>query len=283
MDISILRKETVNKLLEIGVSYEETVAEVDLLIENILAIKKKDIIINQEHFISEDKLKHFNETIALRIKNRVPIQYLLKFTYFYGLKFYVNKNVLIPRNDTELLVETVIDFIKRNNATRVADIGVGSGNISIAILKNCPQVNVIATDISYAAIETAKHNVTYHNLTDRIEFINTSFLEGINKKFDVIASNPPYIPLDIKETLAPEVLLHEPEMALFTSSDDPLENYIKISEQAKKCLHFDGMLAVETECNYAYDVKALFESHQWKNAMIYNDLCGLPRVVTAYK
>ena len=182
-----------------------------------------------------------------------PIQYLIGYVNFYGYKINVNENVLIPRYETEYLVEKTIKYAKKkfNNKIDILDIGTGSGCISIALYKNFDS-NVVATDISDKAIEVAKNNSTDNNC--KIDFIKTNLNDGIDKKFDVIISNPPYISKN--EVIMDRVRLFEPNNALYADNNG-LYFYEEILKNIKKNLKKNFIIAFEIGENQGNDVKAL--------------------------
>ncbi|MEW5819102.1 MAG: peptide chain release factor N(5)-glutamine methyltransferase [Cyanobacteriota bacterium] len=283
MNLLDFRNNAIKELGESGVLKPEAIAEVDLLLYHILNITKKDLYLSNNFNIPDEKINLINDNLSKRINENVPIQYLLNCAYFYNLKLFVNEHVLIPRNDTEILVEKAIELIKNNNYKNIADIGTGSGNISISILTCCNDINIVATDISEEALKVTELNCNSYQVRNRIKLFQTSFLETIHNRLDLIISNPPYIPEYKESALAREVREYEPRNALYVSSIDPIENYKIISEQASKLLVSGGALLVEVDSEYAIDVKEYLETNGWVNAIIYNDLNSLPRVVLAFQ
>lgn len=216
----------------------------------------------------------------MELKTGKPFQYLLGETEFYGLKFFVNENVLIPRPETEELVEWIL---KENTAKnlRVFDIGTGSGCIPIVIQKKLPDAKVYSTDISEKALELAKVNAEYHN-TD-IQFIHADFLNfkfSKFNKFDIIVSNPPYIMESEAAEMASSVKHHEPEGALFVPDNNPLIFYSKIIEFAQSKLKKKGKIYVEINQNLAEETKALFEN-AFKEVELKKDISGNYRMIRA--
>ncbi len=187
-----------------------------------------------------------------KLLNGYPIQYLIGYVDFYGCKINVNENVLIPRYETEYLVEKTINYSKKlfNNKIKILDIGTGSGAISIALKKNMNS-DVIACDISENAIEIAKHNAKINNL--KIEFIKSDLFQNINGKFDIIISNPPYISED--EKIMDNVIRYEPHLALF-AKDDGLYFYKEILNKVKEHLNDRFIIA--------------FEIGWWQSKLIYD-------------
>lgn len=281
MDLKQLRRDTIDYFSMSGIDPDDAVVEVDLMIENILGFTPKDLLIEHQREVSKELYNKFQIIMDTRVMEKTPIQYLLGFTYFYGLKLLVNRHVLIPRRDTETLVDYVVDRYKAKNFSLLADVGVGSGNISLAILKHCPMPIVLATDISAEAIEVAKHNADVLGLADRLTFYNTDILERINITLDGVVSNPPYIPQEELETLDEQVSKFEPHLALFSPSKDPVVNYRKLSSQGFERVRSGGFIALETHYNYADEVKDILAADGWKNITIVKDLSGHPRLVTA--
>ena len=189
------------------------------------------------------------------IKKNIPIDYILGYRYFYGYKFKVNKDVLIPRVETEELVERVLILIDRFNLLNVLDLGTGSGAIGISIKKENPKCNVILSDISDEALEIAKQNSQL--LHTKLEIKKSSWLENINEKFDIIICNPPYIPL--QENLNPRVK-KEPRIALFGGSRG-LDHYNTILMSVKKNLKENSIIAFEHAYNQSAEITNLIKKY----------------------
>ncbi len=189
------------------------------------------------------------------IKKNIPVDYILGYRYFYGYKFKVNKDVLIPRVETEELVERVLILIDRFNLSNVLDLGTGSGAIGITIKKENPHCNVILSDISEEALEIAKQNSQL--LHTKLEIKKSSWLENINEKFDIIICNPPYIPL--QENLNPRVK-KEPSIALFGGSSG-LDHYNTILMSVKKNLKENSIIAFEHAYNQSAEITNLIKKY----------------------
>lgn len=215
------------------------------LIEHKLNLKRIDIALNRNQEISPDIEQYFLEKLS-QLKKEIPLQYLIGETEFYGLTFKVNKDVLIPRSETEELVSWVL---KTANLTskkiKILDIGTGSGCIAISLAKNLPNSEIHALDISSKALEIAKENATLNKVD--ITFLNENILElnNLNRKFDIIVSNPPYIRELEKNEIKKNVLDNEPHLALFVKDHDPLLFYHKIADFAKTHLTINGNLFFE--------------------------------------
>ena len=189
------------------------------------------------------------------IRKNIPIDYILGYRYFYGYKFKVNKDVLIPRVETEELVERALILIDRFNLSNVLDLGTGSGAIGISIKKENPKCNVILSDISDEALEIAKQNSQL--LHTKLEIKKSSWLENINEKFDIIICNPPYIPL--QEKLNPRVK-KEPRIALFGGSSG-LDHYNTILMSVKKNLKENSIIAFEHAYNQSAEITNLIKKY----------------------
>lgn len=275
------RLSLINKLIEYGLSKEESSSEIDFLIENTLGLTRKDILFKSDMKISDDKKEKIEELIKSRIENKIPLQYLLKKAYFIGEEFYVDENVLIPRPETEILVEKVVNLAKNFKEAKILDIGTGSGCIPIMIAKLLPNSSVVACDISSDALEVAKRNAKQHRVEDRIEFACSDVFSSIDSEFDIIVSNPPYIPEREKKNLQSEVLLHEPHLALFADDEEGIGFYKKIIKESKIRLKSHGYVVFELGINQSDLVKQEFEKEGYKNIEIEKDLSGIDRVIWA--
>ena len=223
------------------------------------------------------KLDTLNEYVKKRL-GHMPIQYILNKAYFCGLPLYVNENVLIPRFDTEVLVEEVLKISKKDKSKRILDICTGSGAIAIALKKLGGFERVDALDISDKALEVAKRNAKELNLD--INFLKSDMFSSLTceNKYDIIVSNPPYIQSDVVDTLESEVKDFEPRLAL-DGDVDGMKFYKIIAENYENYLADKGILALEIGYDEADDIRALFEG---KNVVIKKDLANLDRVAIIY-
>ena len=223
------------------------------------------------------KLDTLNEYVKKRL-GHMPIQYILNKAYFCGLPLYVNENVLIPRFDTEVLVEEVLKISKKDKSKRILDICTGSGAIAIALKKLGGFERVDALDISDKALEVARRNANELDLD--INFLKSDMFSSLTceNKYDIIVSNPPYIQSDVVDTLESEVKDFEPRLALDGDADG-MKFYKIIAENYENYLADNGVLALEIGYDEANDIRALFEG---KNVVIKKDLANLDRVAIIY-
>ena len=214
----------------------------ELLLSKSLNKSREEILINLEQNINKKALKDFNKYLLRRSKKE-PIAYLLGEKEFWSKKFFVNKDTLIPRPETELLVNKLVTIFKKKEIT-ILDIGTGSGCIIVSLLSELKNSNGMAVDISRDAILVAKKNACKFKLSDRIKFLHKPFEELYGKKFDLIVSNPPYIKRKDIKNLSDDIKKFEPKMAL-DGGNDGLDLIKKIIYKSKKILKINGTLALE--------------------------------------
>jgi len=248
-------------------------AELNLILESV-NFSKKDFLLDKT--LSDEKTHKINELINIRTEKRIPIQYLLGYGYFMGEKFYVDPSVLIPRPETELLVQKVAEL----NGKTILDIGTGSGCIAI-MLKKLSDKTVTAIDISEKALETAQKNAK--NLSADVNFIHSDLFSNIEQKFDIIVSNPPYIPKSTMPEMQQEIKEHEPHLALFTKDAEGVEFYKKIIEQSQKHLKENGYLAFEIGIGQHKIISQILEQNDFKDIKIIKDFAQIERIVIAKK
>ncbi len=203
-----------------------------------------------------------------------PIEYLTREVSFYDTTLFIQEGVLIPRPETELLVEHAAKIINTQGLTRIAEIGVGSGAISVMLARLCPDIHIIATDINPVAIETAKQNIKRHGLEDRIKLRQTSLLEGIDEKIEMVVSNPPYIAADFS---LPKPVTYEPENALFggKQGDELLHRIVKVCKDRGI-----AYLACETGYDQKEPMRRLFDTLGLSRYEFYQDLATIDRGFT---
>lgn len=273
----MLIQDIVKILTDAGIEQNEANVEVKLLIEHFAGYSLVDILMGKK--LDEEKLKLVEEKAKLRAATRQPIQYIIGLADFMGEKFIVNKDVLIPRDETEILVRKAVEIIQDNNFKWAIDMCTGSGCIAcmIAKLTDC---QVIGTDISTEAIHVAFSNMERFKLFNKATFRKSDLYSKIRdeEKFDIIVSNPPYIPPQMKATIQKEVSF-EPDFALYTQDDKGLEFYKKIIEGAPKFLNKGGYLLFELGLGQSRDVADLMNSAGFEKIQVVKDLANIDRVL----
>lgn len=269
--------------LKVIYSLSEATIITDWVFESIADIQRFDVVKEPEKLISDRVIKQLDLALAALLLHK-PIQYVTGEAWFYNMKLQVNEHVLIPRPETEELVQLVINSFnpRSGKAPTVVDIGTGSGCIAIAIKKNLPAAIVTAVDVSKEALYIAAINAATYDA--EIKFINLNFLEesawGNLAKYDVIISNPPYIPINEKEQLDVNVTDYEPHQALFVPNKTPLLFYEKIAAFGTKHLNVNGQVFMETHEDFAHETAELFKQ-DYKNILIKKDIFGKERMVIA--
>ena len=256
-------------------------ANAEILLAEILKCKRLELYLSFDKPLAENEVQIYREAIRKR-GLRIPLQYIVGNVEFYGLKLIVNENVLIPRPETELLVEKIINESDKSASLKILDIGVGSGNISLSILKNLPNTNVVAIDISESALEVAKQNAELNSLQDRIELKHFDIMkDDLNSlgKFDLIVSNPPYVSVNDFESLEPELKVHEPRIAL-TDNSNGISFYKSIIEASDQILNRPGKIYFELGMGQSMQVKNLFDQKGFSNITITKDYSGIDRIIS---
>jgi release factor glutamine methyltransferase len=269
-----------------------------ILIDEYLKLKRIDITLYPDFEIVNTTISVL-DTALRRLKNQEPIQYVVGNTEFYGYPFLVDENTLIPRPETEELVEWVLAEVTKLQKGKIAtsinilDIGTGTGCIPISLAKNLPTATIYAIDISANALKVAKKNADLNNVA--ITFLQTDILkvdslnETLNQiqqnylNFDIIISNPPYVRELEKAEIQPNVLQNEPHLALFVSDDNPLLFYDKIADLAKINLNKNGLLFFEINQYLGSETVKVLEQKGFKNIELRKDLFGNNRMIKALK
>ena len=259
--------------------------DVEILLEKALGnVDSLYIRLNLNKELTQEQEDLFNIFIQDRLKGR-PVAYIVGNREFMGLDFYVQEGVLIPRPDTEPLVEELIELCRGKENLNILDIGTGSGAITISLAKYLNTSKVKSFDISDIALEVGKKNAISNEVDDRVEFIKSDLFSSIENKsiqFDVIVSNPPYIPKKDIETLHIQVKDYEPYTAL-EGGEDGLDFYRSITEQSRMYLKENGILAYEVGHDQAQDVAEIMNSNGYTKIYTKKDLQGIDRVVIGYK
>lgn len=272
----MLIEDIVKILTDAGIEKNEATIEVKMLIEHFANYTVSDLIMGKK--LDSEKLKIVEEKARQRAKTREPIQHIIGFADFMGEKFIVNPSVLIPRDETEILVRKAIEIINKNDLKAALDVGTGSGCIACMIAKYT-DCRIIGLDISTDALNTALDNASRLNLFNKAIFRKSDIFSNVkpDESFDIIVSNPPYIPPSEKENIQKEVSF-DPKNALYTTDEKGLEFYEKITSGAPKILNKGGYLLFELGIGQSQEVKN-FMKKDFENIEIIKDLAGIDRVI----
>ena len=268
--LAVVLQEAENLLLTAGV--EEAKLDAWYLAVECFGISRTDYYMNPYREIDEEQYARYQALIEARAR-RIPYQYLINQQEFMGLQFYVNESVLIPRQDTEVLVQLAM---KQADNANILDMCTGSGCIILSLGKLCKPKSLTAVDISSKALEVAKLNS--RNLEVPVTFIESDVFDKVTGTYDIIVSNPPYIPTKVIEELMPEVKEHEPMLAL-DGLEDGLHFYRILAKEANKYLRKNGYIFLEIGHNQGEDVKNLLLEAGFTEVNIVKDLPGHDRVV----
>jgi len=273
----------INDILRRGESLLEEITpdykiDAKLLLKYVLQKDSLYLFMNKNEILDET-LIHQYELLLGRRHSGEPLQYIIGHQSFMGLDFKVAPGVLIPRSDTENLVLKVIEKIKEFNYKEVLDIGTGSGAIHISLCHYLENVTCTTVDISETAIAIAKENAENLGVRDRVKYVKSDIFENINTRFDVIVSNPPYIPTKVIDDLQEE-LSHEPKIAL-DGGEDGYDFYRRIINESPEYFNDTGILAFEVGHDQSQVIKSLLESSGFIDVEIHCDLSGIERVVLA--
>ena len=280
----MLIKEYKNQFIE-QLSSIYDVGEVEsffyIILENKHQLKRIDLALNIGLKFSEAEIETWNEILD-KLKQQIPIQYILGTTSFYDLDFEVNNDVLIPRPETEELVSWILSnnpITESTNKPKILDIGTGSGCIAISLAKNIPKATVYAIDVSEKALAIAKKNASTNKV--KVTFIQENILktENFQEKLDIIVSNPPYVRNLEKQEINKNVLDYEPHLALFVDDHDALIFYRKIAHLAQKNLSENGQLYFEINQYLGNEMVELLQKMHFKNIEIRKDIYGNNRMI----
>ncbi|MFL5787901.1 MAG: peptide chain release factor N(5)-glutamine methyltransferase [Flavisolibacter sp.] len=267
----------------------------DLVLENICSNSRIDRIVKKDSNLSEEQIITINNYID-RLRQHEPVQYVLNQAWFYGMNLYVDKNVLIPRPETEELVSWILNDLKvlnkevfsrkaneadETDKLKILDVGTGSGCIALALKKNMPGAELWGCDKSEEALAIARRNGA--TLDIRVDFQGMDFLDVEQQKqlptVDVLVSNPPYVPIHNKSSMNKNVLEFEPHLALFVPDEDPLIFYKAIALFGKKRVYKGGFIYLEIHEDLGKDIVSLFKSNEYQMIELKKDLQGKDRMV----
>ncbi|WP_106829480.1 peptide chain release factor N(5)-glutamine methyltransferase [Parabacteroides pacaensis] len=255
---------------------------IHIITEHVCGIPYYRLLIDKDRQLSEKEKQDFYQ-ITQRLKQAEPIQYILGQTSFYGSTYLVNPDVLIPRPETEELVDLILKRHQEKNI-KILDIGTGSGCIAITLAKHLPQAQVWAADISTKALQTAQKNAIRNQA--EIHFIHFNILDPSTKdkiqdNYDIIVSNPPYVLESEKKTMEKNVLEYEPGVALFVPDSDPLCFYQAIASFGKKRLKKNGFIYFEINDLYGNKIKEMLAQKNYHSIQLKKDICGKDRIIEA--
>lgn len=278
---------TISSLLNWTVNYfkskniESARLDAEVLLSHVLGQERIYLYVHFDEPMQQDELNKFREYVKKRAQH-VPVAYIIGEREFMGLPFKVTPDTLIPRPDTEILVENVLANVDKNKEMMIADIGTGSGAIILSLLANLPNAAGKTVDIAPKAIEVAKENAVNLHVDDRCEFFTGDLFAPLQgDKFDVIVSNPPYIPQKDIAGLEDDVKAYEPVSAL-TDGGDGLSYYRRLLGEGRAYLKENGFIALEIGIYQSKAVKRMAEENGWKNIKVIKDYAGIDRVVLAW-
>lgn len=261
-------------------SVQQAEFEADWMLNSLLGLTPEQRYAQAEKPVSSVDAERVQDFLVLRTEKRIPIQYLFHEAWFFGLSFYVNPHVLIPRPETELLVEQVLATAKAD--MHILDMGTGPGTIAVTLatrLQN-QSIEITATDVSEQALKVAQLNQKRHK-TAVVFRQGDLFSPFAEECFDIIVSNPPYVDQALKDTLTPEVLWHEPELAIFSPTEDAYYFYRRLAEEGKKYLKPGGSLMMEMGLNMGAEIREILLLAGYNAIEVLNDYEGRERLIRA--
>jgi release factor glutamine methyltransferase len=271
-----------DRLMNAGISANLATLDAEVLARQVLGWDRARFLTDRNEQATSVFLLRYEPLVARR-ERREPVSYILGTREFWGLPFEVGPDVLIPRQEIEFIVEETLALVGKDSHPVIVDVGTGSGCIGIALAWEIPGARVIASDVSTHALDVARRNASRHNVSDRITFVETSFLDGIEEGVDIIVSNPPYVPSVSKRGLTPEVREYEPSVALF-GGEDGLDGLRSVLEGAAAKLAPGGHLVMEFGCGQDDGVTNLVRAVDGLDVVkIRHDLQDIPRTVVCRK
>ena len=267
-----------DRFMNAGISANLATLDAEVLARQVLGWDRARFLTDRNEKATSVFLLQYEPLVARR-ERREPVSYILGMREFWGLPFEVGPDVLIPRQETEFIIEETLALIGKDAHPVIVDVGTGSGCIGISLAREIPGARVIASDVSKHALDVARRNATRHNVADRITFVETSFLDGIEEGVDIIVSNPPYVPSVSRRGLTPEVRDYEPSVALF-GGEDGLDGLRSVLEGAVAKLAPGGHLVMEFGCGQDDGVTDLVRGVDGLDVVkIRHDLQDIPRTV----
>jgi release factor glutamine methyltransferase len=261
-----------------GQGIETAALDARLLLQMACGLSHGEIVATPDGEASGEQAVSYRAMLARRA-GRLPLSRIVGTREFYGRPFLIAPSVLDPRPDTETVIDAVLERFRARKQFRFLDLGTGSGIIVVTILCELPRAEAMATDISDGALAVARENAARHGVSDRLRLFHANWFMGIDERFDLIVSNPPYIPLADIDRLEPEVRDHDPRLAL-DGGPDGLEAYRRVAVGARERLRPEGVVVVEIGAGQEPHVSAIFSERGFFRAAVRNDLAGHPRCLT---
>ena len=266
-----------DRFMRAGIGRDEATLDAEVIARHVLDCDRATFLIRARDPLPSAFERLFEDLVQRRLA-REPVAYITGHKEFWGLEFEVTPAVLIPRPETELIIEESLAAMPaRDTVGRIIDVGTGSGCLAVALAIEFSDANVVATDSSEAAIEIARHNCSRHNLTNRVSLVHTNLLDGLLEQAELIVSNPPYVPQADASQLQPEVVRYEPHSALFAGSDG-LEIIRRLFAGSSERLAEGGRLIVEFGHGQEAGLRDAARQAGWTVDRIRRDLQGIPRV-----
>ena len=253
----------------------------ELLLAKTLDVSREEVLLNLDKKINQSNLKKYNFYINLRNEYK-PISYITNYKFFWKYKFFVNQDVLIPRPETELIIEQILKILPKNSKKNLLEIGTGSGCIAISLIKERPNCRIVAIDKSLKALKVARKNAEIHQVGKKINFLNIDVDKYFSNKYDLIISNPPYIKKSELLSLDKDVKLYEPKIAL-SGGYSGLETFFKIINKCKRLLKNNGKLILEIGERQGEDLRKKLELKGFNQIKIYKDLSAKDRCLVSTK
>ena len=256
------------------------ILEKKILLSNLLNISKEELNLATQNKLSDNIIENFNSLI-LRRRKKEPISYLINKREFWKYEFYINESVLIPRHDSEIIIETVLKHVSNiNTKYSILDLGTGSGCLIISLLKEYKNSHGLGIDIDLESLKVAKINKSVLLNESRLMFSNDSFENFQTKEFDIIVCNPPYIPVSQLDNIEDQITLYEPHQSLF-AEENGLLNYKKIIKNLRKNINKHQLIFFEIGINQSLSVINLLKINNFAVISIENDLANIPRCIVA--
>jgi release factor glutamine methyltransferase len=269
------------RLIRAGIPPDQAGIDAEILARHVLGWDRAAYLASRNEPFPSGIASQFEAAVARR-QRHVPVAYITGHREFWGLDFEVSSAVLIPRPESELIVEAALTFLDDAAARpRIADVGTGSGCLSVSLARERPHAALVATDISDEALAVARRNAERHGVASRIHFLRTSFLAAVRGPFDLIVANPPYIPRSHEATLSPDVRDHEPALALFGRGDDGLDDVRELLGQAATRLTASGQVMMEFGYGQGSAVRAAAKDAGLAILAVLKDLQGHERTLVA--